>query len=554
MLRIRGMGRSILDLAGYLNRHCLSAVWALWIDLKRFAAYYPRMGKLCHLIGLGLLFTSTLVRAEEKPNLLIILTDDQRYDAMGFLGHPFLETPTLDRIAREGVHFKNAVVTTSLCSPSRASILTGLYAHNHRVVDNYNPFSDKLVFFPKYLQDVGYETAFIGKWHMGGEIDHPQPGFDHWVAFKGQGVYFADPADAKVKGRYVPQVSRDGLNINGERVPQEGYITDVLTDYATDWLEGRSGDKPWMLYLSHKAVHADFLPANRHAYSYENETFEKPVTWFEQPELFRDVPLWVQNQRNSRHGVEFAYYTNLDIGTYYKRYCETIRAIDDSTGAVLKALEDRGELDNTVILFMADNGFLFGERGLIDKRNAYDASVRIPMLLRYPKSVKGGQTLTGVVANIDVAPTMLDFAGVEIPEYMDGRSMKPLVSGDSGDWRDYLLYEYYWERNYPHTPTTHAVLGERFKYIRYHGVWDVDELFDLEKDPEERINLINDPEYAETVERLNQRLFELMEETDGTEMPIMRDRGTKFLHRKAGGEEEAPFPDWFYRKPDAPAN
>ena len=203
---------------------------------------------------------------------------------------------------------------------------------------------------------------------------------------------------------------------------------------------------------------------------------------------------------------------------------------------------------------MADNGFLFGERGLIDKRNAYDASVRIPMLLRYPKSVKGGQTLTGVVANIDVAPTMLDFAGVEVPEYMDGRSMKPLVSGESDDWRDHLLYEYYWERNYPHTPTTHAVLGERFKYIRYHGVWDLDELFDLEKDPEERINLINDPEYAETVERLNQRLFELMEETDGTEMPIMRDRGTKFLHRKAGGEEEAPFPDWFYRKPEAPAN
>ena len=225
------------------------------------------MCKLYHLIGLGLLFASALVGAEEKPNLLIILTDDQRYDAMGFLGHPFLETPALDRIAREGVHFKNAVVTTSLCSPSRASILTGLYAHNHRVVDNYNPFSDKLVFFPKYLQDVGYETAFIGKWHMGGEIDHPQPGFDHWVAFKGQGVYFADPADAKVKGRYVPQVSRDGLNVNGERVPQEGYITDVLTDYATDWLEGRSGNKPWMLYLSHKAVHADFLPANRHAYS-----------------------------------------------------------------------------------------------------------------------------------------------------------------------------------------------------------------------------------------------------------------------------------------------
>tara|TARA_R110002096_G_scaffold119925_5_gene259915 strand:- start:1456 stop:2994 length:1539 start_codon:yes stop_codon:yes gene_type:complete len=512
------------------------------------------MSSLIRLFCLAV--TSLLISAEaaDKPNLLVILTDDQRYDAMGFLGHPFLETPTLDRIAKEGVYFKNAVVTTSLCSPSRASILTGLYAHNHRVVDNYNPISEDLIYFPKYLQDVGYETAFIGKWHMGGEIDYQQPGFDHWVAFKGQGVYFADPAEAKVKGRYVPQVSRDGLNVNGERVPQDGYITDVLTDYATDWIEGRSKDKPWMLYLSHKAVHADFLPANRHAYSYEQETFEPPVTWFETPEVFRDVPLWVQNQRNSRHGVEFAYYSDLNLATYYKRYCETIRGIDDSVGEVLKALEDKGELDNTVILFLSDNGFLFGEHGLIDKRNAYDASVRIPMLLRYPPTVKGGQTLTEVVANIDVAATMLDFAGADIPEYMDGRSMKGLVTGESDEWRDYLLYEYYWERNYPHTPTTHAVLGERYKYIRYHGVWDLDELFDQEKDPDERINLINDPEYADIAAELNNRLFDLMEETTGTEMPIMRDRGTKFLHRKEGGATEAPFPAWFYREPDQPAN
>ncbi|MEM9015532.1 MAG: sulfatase-like hydrolase/transferase, partial [Verrucomicrobiota bacterium] len=170
-----------------------------------------------------LAFAFLSVSAAEKPNLLVILTDDHRYDALGFLGHPFLETPNLDRLAKEGVYFENAVVTTSLCSPSRASILTGLYAHNHGVIDNYNPFSEDLIFFPTYLQHVGYETAFVGKWHMGGDIDHPQPGFDHWVAFKGQGVYFADPADAEVKGRYVPQVSRDGLNVNGTRVSQEGY-------------------------------------------------------------------------------------------------------------------------------------------------------------------------------------------------------------------------------------------------------------------------------------------------------------------------------------------
>lgn len=503
---------------------------------------------------LALVFTCTAsLSAADRPNLLVILTDDHRYDAMGFLGHPFLETPALDRLAEEGVHFRNAVVTTSLCSPSRASILTGLYTHNHGVVDNYNPIPDGLVYFPKYLQEGGYETAFVGKWHMGGEIDHPQPGFDHWVAFKGQGVYFADPAEAKVKGRYVPQVNRDGFNVNGERVPQEGYITDVLTDYAEDWLAERKGDKPWMLYLSHKAVHADFLPSNRHAYCYEEETFEPPVTWKEMPEAFRDVPLWVRNQHNSRHGTEFAYYTDLDLGTYYKRYCETVRAVDESTGHLLKILEERGELDDTVILYLGDNGFLFGEKGLIDKRNAYDASVRIPMLLRYPKAVKAGQSRGEVVANIDVAPTLLEFAGVEIPEHMDGQSFKKLATGESDEWRDYLLYEYFWERNYPHTPTTHAVLGERFKYIRYHGVWDVDELFDLEKDPEERVNLINDPDYAGTVEELNTRLFELLEETGGTELTIARDRGTKFLHRKAGGTKAAAFPAWFYREPDPPA-
>lgn len=493
---------------------------------------------------------SSAIAEEKQPNILIILADDHRYDALGFLGHPFLETPALDRIAKEGVHFKNAVVTTSLCSPSRASILTGLYAHNHRVVDNYNPIPEGLVYFPKYLQEGGYETAFIGKWHMGGEIDHPQPGFDHWVAFKGQGVYFADPKKAKVKGRYVPQVSRDGLNVNGERVTQKGYITGELTDYSLEWLKQRSGEKPWMLYLSHKAVHADFLPENKHAYCYEEETFEKPKTWLELPDAFRDVPMWVKNQRNSRHGIEFAYYTDLDLGTYYKRYCETIRSIDDSTNQLLQQLEEQGELDNTVILYLGDNGFLFGEQGLIDKRNAYEASVRIPMLMRYPDGVKAGQTLNEVVANIDVGPTMLDFAGVEIPDHMDGRSMKDLVTGASDEWRDYILYEYYWERNYPQTPTMHAVLGERYKYIRYHGVWDVDSLHDLENDPKERVNLINSPEHQEIVSKLNKRLFELLEETHGKEMPLLNDRGTKFLHRKTDGSNGAPFPDWFYREAD----
>ncbi|MDF1752578.1 MAG: sulfatase [Verrucomicrobiales bacterium] len=489
--------------------------------------------------------------AEKQPNILVILTDDQRYDAMGFLDHPFLKTPHIDRIAREGVYLKNACVTTSLCSPSRASILTGLYAHNHRVVDNYNPIPDGLRFFPEYLQEAGYETAFIGKWHMGGMIDHKQPGFDHWISFKGQGVYFGDPDEAKVKGRYVPQVSREGFNVNGKQVPQEGYITDILDNFSRDWIEKRDKEKPWMLYLSHKAVHADFLPANRHAYSYEDAKFERPKSWFESPSEFFDVPMWVQNQRNSRHGVEFAYYTNLNIETYYKRYCETIRGIDESTGNLIKLLEERGELDNTLILYLGDNGFLFGEHGLIDKRCAYEASIRIPMVMRCPSLFKGGQVVDEVVANIDVAPTLLEAAGIEAPGHMDGESFLGLAKGEEMEWRDYLLYEYYWERNYPQTPTMHAVCGKKYKYVRYHGIWDIDELYDLENDPGEKRNLINDPAHAETVTRLNKRLFELLKETRGTEMPLLEDRGTKFLHRKKDGSRGAEFPDWFYREPEA---
>ena len=490
---------------------------------------------------------------EERPNILVVLTDDHRWDALGFLGHPFLKTPNLDRIAVEGINFANAFVTTSLCSPSRASILTGLYAHNHGVVDNYNPLQEGLVFFPEYLQEAGYETAFIGKWHMGGEIDDPQPGFDHWLSFKGQGVYFDDPADAKVKGRYVPQAENHGFNIDGERRPQQKYITDELTEYALEWLNGRDGEKPWLLYVSHKAVHADFLPANRHAFAYQEQPWTAPETWFSHPDKFQDVPMWVRNQRNSRHGVEFAYYTNLDLGTYYRRYCETLLAVDETTGDLMSALEKRGELDDTVILYLGDNGFLFGEHGLIDKRCAYEDSIRIPMLMRAPMfSPEGGRTVEEVVANIDVAPTLLDAAGLPTPDHMNGRSFLPLVKGDPTEWRDYLLYEYYWERNYPQTPTMHALRGDRFKYIRYHGIWDVDELYDLEKDPEETTNLINDPEFADTVTTLNQRLFEILEETTGKSMPLLNDRGTKFLHRKEGGSEGAPFPDWFQRAPDPP--
>ncbi|MFK5921647.1 MAG: sulfatase [Verrucomicrobiota bacterium] len=503
----------------------------------------------------GFFLPGMVFSKNKPPNILVILTDDHRWDALGFLGHPFLKTPNLDRIAKEGIHFSNAFVTTSLCSPSRASIFTGRYAHNHRVVDNYNPLPKGLIYFPQYLQKAGYETAFIGKWHMGGEVDDPQPGFDHWISFKGQGVYFDDPEQAKVKGRYVPQAVNDGYNVDGKRRPQKKYITDELTRFALDWLKERppgEDNPPWLLYLSHKAVHADFIPANRHAFQYEKQEWTAPQSWFDNPSAFRDVPMWVQNQRNSRHGVQFAYYGDLDLATYYRRYCETLLAVDETTGTLMDTLRQRGELDDTVILYLGDNGFLFGEHGLIDKRCAYEDSIRIPMLMRAPMFSKGGRTIEQVVANIDIAPTLLDVAGIKTPEQMDGRSFLPLVKGEPSEWRDYLLYEYYWERNYPQTPTMHALRGDRFKYVRYHGIWDVDELYDLIADPKESTNLINDPEYADTVKQLNHRLFEILEETGGKSMPVLNDHGTKFLHRKKGGTPAAEFPNWFERQPDSP--
>jgi N-acetylglucosamine-6-sulfatase len=382
---------------------------------------------------------------------------------------------------------------------------------------------------------------------MGDEED-PQRGFDHWVSFKGQGIYWPHEKGLKVKGRYVPQAYKSGINVNGKKVDQKGYITDELTDYALDWLGGRDKEKPWMLYLAHKAVHADFLPPNRHAYKYENEKVQQPKTWADDPDAFKDVPMWVKNQRNSRHGTEFAYYTELDLGNYYRRYCETILAVDDSVGRIMAWLKESGNLESTMVLFLGDNGFLFGEHGLIDKRCAYEESIRIPMVMHCPEIVKPGTVVSEVVANIDIAPTVLEAAGLTPPENTDGQSFLLLAKGKKIKWRDHLLYEYYWERNYPQTPTMHALRGDRYKYIRYHGIWDTDELYDLQEDPNERINLINDPAHAVRIQSMNARLFEILKESDGMELPLVSDKGEKFPHRKNTGTKGAEFHEWMYRE------
>jgi N-acetylglucosamine-6-sulfatase len=444
-------------------------------------------------------------------NVIFILSDDHRYDFMGFMpGAPeFLDTPAMDRMAREGAHVANAFVTTSLCSPSRASILTGQYAHRHGVVDNTSPIPEGTVFFPQQLQRAGYRTAYIGKWHMGedAESDRPRPGFDHWISFRGQGTY-VDPT----------------LNVNGESARLTGYTTDILTDSALAWLQRQrsDADQPFFLYLSHKAVHAEFVPAPRHDGRFDTATIRYPETMANTVANYRDKPKWVYEQRYSWHGVDYMYQGAMEFDQFYRNYTETLLSLDESIGRVLAFLDSTRLSQSTLVLYMGDNGFLLGEHGLIDKRNAYEESIRVPMLAYAPGFVTAGSQITGIVRNIDVAPTILELAGARPAKPMDGRSVLPLLRGETMPSPGEFLYEYYWEYAFPHTPSTFALRGDRFKYIFYHGIWDLNEFYDLQTDSLERQNLINVPSYQDSIRAMRNRMFDRLSETNGMQIPLRR--------------------------------
>jgi arylsulfatase A-like enzyme len=449
-------------------------------------------------------------------NVIFILSDDHRYDFMGFLNKvDFLKTPNMDRMAKHGAYIKYATVSTSLCSPSRASILTGQYAHAHGVVDNNTTVPQGTKFFPQFLQKAGYQTAFMGKWHMGDSSDDPRPGFDKWISFHGQGVYF-DPE----------------LNIDGKRVKRKGHISDILTEYALDWLQkDRDQDKPYFLYLSHKAVHAMFEPAKRHLNKYEDVDLVYPDTMAKTEENYKDKPAWVKAQRNSWHGVDYMYHGQMDFDTFYKRYCETLLSVDESIGMILDFVDTSGQADSTLLMYMGDNGFCFGEHGLIDKRHMYESSMRVPMLAYAPGVIKKGTVIEELIQNIDIAPTVLDIAGIQPPDYMDGMSFLKILEGKKLPWRDEVFYEYYWERNFPHTPTVHGVRSKKYKYIHYHGIWDIDELYDIQNDPDEKHNLIDEPQYKELSEQMNKKMFDWLEETNGMLIPLRRDHGFRAIER-----------------------
>lgn len=441
-------------------------------------------------VGLMALGAAPLLAAEDKrPNIVFIISDDHRWDVMSCAGHPFMKTPNMDRLATEGALFSNAFVTTSLCSPSRGCFLTSKYVHHHGVATNSQPFpTAKETTWPQLLKKSGYETAYVGKWHMDGQTE-VQPGFDRWVSFKAHGRY--------VNPQFI---------IDGKPEPQNGHMTDLLTKYAVDWIK-QDHKAPFLLYLGHKAPHAAPNPEDRNASLYAEAKIEPPANSTDslvgKPKWVGEFPKLAHNAHLQR-GPEAYRQAILD-------YCRTTQGIDDSIGQLLKTLEETGKLDNTIFIYCSDNGYFLGDHGLWDKRAAYEESLRIPFLVRYPKMIKAGRVVDQMIHHLDVAPTMLDLAGVSIPSDMQGKSMRSLFDGSNKPLREDFLYEYWQEKPYPEFPSLQAVRTTDWKYIENKG--DIPELYDLRNDSTELNNLAQDPKYADKLKEMKQRLERLKKET-----------------------------------------
>ena len=466
------------------------------------------------LAVLTLLLTLPAPVLARPPNIVVILVDDLRWDEIGAATYPYLRTPHIDRLASEGARFSNAFVTTPLCSPSRASFLTGKYAHTHGIIDNTDrsAASHELTTFPRLLQGAGYETAFIGKWHMGND-DSPRPGFDYWVSFKGQGRYLD------------PELTEDGRTTTAR-----GYITDILNARATEFIR-RPRQKPFVLYLSHKAVHPNvrqrddgslepidgelFVPAERHRGLYANVTIPRPASYGKppvgKPALLRrigDLP-------------PLGPATVTDDPTILGRQ-RALAAVDDGVGSILQALEASGQSKNTIIVFAGDNGYFYGEHGLSEERRlAYEESARIPLVIWFPKQIRAKSVPDGFALNIDVAPTLLELAGAPIPADIEGRSLMPLLRGTARDWRTSFLIEYYSDSVFPRILNMgyQSVRTERWKYIHYTELDDMDELYDLAADPGEMNNAIGDPARAADLRTLKEELRRLLQ--PGTTVPAV---------------------------------
>jgi N-acetylglucosamine-6-sulfatase len=422
-----------------------------------------------------------------RPNVVVIVVDDARWDDFGFAGHPFVQTPAVDRLAREGTRFLNAFATTPLCSPSRAAILTGQYAHTNGIIDNTarDAASHRLATFASPLAAAGYRTGFFGKWHMGND-DTRRPGWTTWVAMKGQGEAI-DPQ----------------LNVDGQRVAVRGYVTDVLTDHVVNFMRREPGT-PFMAFVAHKALHpnvaqrddgsvatlegqrAGFIPADRHRGRYAQAKVPRRPNALEAP---RGVPALLRAIPGLPPLGPGTGTPDADV----RDRLEMLLAVDESLGRIVDALREAGALDETAIIFTSDHGYFYGEHGLNEERRlAYEETARVPLVVRYPRAAKADATRTELVQLIDLAPTIVALTGVVDPTPRQGRSLVPLLDGATVPWRSSILLEYYTDTVFPRMLTMEyqAVRNERYKYIQYLELPGMDELYDLETDPYELTNLM----------------------------------------------------------------
>ena len=477
-----------------------------------------------------------------RPNIVFVFSDDHACHAISAYGSRVNETPNIDRVAQEGVLFRNNFCGNSLCGPSRATVLTGLHSHANGFMRNGNVFDGDQTTFPKLLQKVGYQTAIVGKWHLSSD---PQ-GFDHWVVLPGQGQY------------YNPDFrTRDG------RVRIEGHATDVTTRLALDWLEQRDPDRPFLLMCQHKAPHRNWQPAEQDLALFRGEDVPEPPTLFDD-HAGRGPMLRAQEMEVGRHlflhydlllppddpsalrGTDRAWLSQRERMTpaqlaawdaafaaeneaflredpqgdervrwYYQRYIKNylrcVAGVDRSVGELLAWLDAHPDVKaNTIVIYSSDQGFYLGDHGFYDKRWMYEESLKMPLVVSWPGRIEPGREVAELTQNIDFAPTFLDLAGVPVPEAMHGESLVPLLEGAPERWRDAIYYHYYESQAVHMVPAMYGVRTERYKLVRYYEPqWDAWELFDLDEDPDELRSVADDPRYAEIRAELQRRLAEL---------------------------------------------
>ncbi|MEW6186637.1 MAG: sulfatase [Thermodesulfobacteriota bacterium] len=426
----------------------------------------------------------------KRPNIVFILSDDHRADTMGNAGHPFIRTPNLDRLAGEGVKFSNTFAATPLCSPSRGCFLTGQYAHRHGVKNNFTPWNDRNVTFLELLKKAGYKNAFFGKWHMPGRLPNLLgKALDRFVTFTasgGQGLYFDCP-----------------LIIDGKMTERRGkYLTEDLTDLALDFIR-KEKDGPFCVYLAHKAPHQPFVPPRELKSLYEDAEVRRTLP----PEYH---PFIHRKEGSGYYGILGS------VGEKYLDYHRVITALDQQIGRILSELDRLGLTENTIVVYTSDNGYFWGEKQLIDKRFPYEEATRIPLIVRYPAKIKKpGSTSSEMTLSIDLAPTLLDLAGVPIPGTMQGRNFSPLLKGDSNlPLRAAVHLEYF--KDFPYSvPEWDAVRTERYLYVEYQNKKST-ELFDIQKDPRTLHNLIQTPEGKRVLPELRKTMRAYLgRKTDG---------------------------------------